>query len=463
MKYILGIDVGTTRVKACIVDENGNIISSSFSKNNLYSLDENKFEQDAKEIWYSVIKAVKGIPSKIKAKVESLSISTQGGTLFPFDKNGNPLRRGISWMDLRAIYLSKKLLKHHSKNFFFSITGRTPDIGCLPLLEIIYLKQNEKNIFRNTAKYLFVDSLLYYKMTGNIYIDPSNAIMTMLYDVKQNKWSEDILSLIGIKKEQLPEILPSGKEIGYLKPSVSKLLGLSYKVKVHIGGHDQYCAALGAGVIRTGDVMLSCGTAWAIVVVVDKPIFNLSSEFTPGPHVIESKYGLLTAISMAGIFIDWIKELLKIKDYKDVNKLIKESSIGSNGIIIIPSVEGKSLFSGISVNHSTSSILRASLEGLCFEVKRKLKFVKKMGVKLNSLTMVGGAAKNPIFSQIISDITGLNVKIPETSETGSLGAAILAGANKIYKIRKEFKPFKLNLKIYEEIFKKYINLKRRLI
>jgi len=428
MKFTLGVDIGTTKVKAVILDRCGKIISfaSGESKINIHG---NRVEQNPEEIWRSLVKVIKNITrnKRIKQRLDGLSLSTQGGTLIFMSEKDRPLRPAITWMDTRAMDEGKRLIKQYGINFFYHTTGWVPDKGCLPLSQILWLRKNEKAIYRRTKRYDFVDSFLINKLTGRRTTDPTNAAITMLYDIRKGNWNRKILEIARIKEEQLPCLTPSGREIGSLTKEAAKVLGLPNSVLVYSGGHDQYCAALGAGVIKIGEVLLSAGTAWVILAITQRPIFSSNFHFSPGPHLVRGLYGALTSIPCGGASLDWfLKNVLSNSlSYKDVNNMVQ--TVKKDIPTFYPSLLGSEggAFTKLSLNHSTAHLLRSIMEGLAYEVKKQLTEMKESGINIKRLKMVGGGAKSSVWPKIVSEVTKLPVSVPRIQEVASIGASLL--------------------------------------
>jgi sugar (pentulose or hexulose) kinase len=484
--FVLGLDIGTTNIKACAVDGSGRFLAISSCRNKVNIGLGGRVEQNGDEMWKSVQIVLKDVLKKIytfnpingATTLKSLSLSTQGGTVFFLDKDNKHVRPGITWMDTRPamgpVPITDEVVgapttvgrdcRRITDQKLFAITGRTTSIGCLPFLQLLWMKKNEPETRRRTKKYEFVDSLIYEKFTGRSVIDPSSAVMTMLYDVRKGTWSDTLLKMVGIKRIQLPEILPSGEVAGTIKQSIAKLLGLPEGLKIICGGHDQYCAALGSGVINPGDTLLSCGTAWALITIWNRPIFKFGSNFSPGPHVLKDKWGMLTAISKAGAFFDWTMKILNFKNYQDALSKIEEVPDGCGGLLFLPLDNGKGVFHGLGLHHDRQFLLKSVMEGLGFEVTSRIRILEELGIKPTSITMVGGAAKSEEWARIISNITQLEVKVPPETESACRGAAMLAASNEIGfkggKIKYQiYTPSKKSIHVYRDALKKYGKIK----
>lgn len=428
-RYRLGIDIGTTRVKAIIVDAEGKIVNFASENIELYVRD-SFVEQEPEEIWNTVVKVVRMITSKkgIKQNLAGLSLSTQGGTLIVTGKDGKPLRRAISWMDTRASKESHKLLKEFGADFFYQKTGWVPGRICLPLAQLIWLSKNEKDIFQSIYKCHFVDSYILYRLTREEFIDHTNAAITMLFNIREKNWDEQLLNLANIKIEQLPFPIPSGRRIGTLSDDSAKMLDLPSNISVFSGGHDQYCSALGASVKEPGEALLSTGTAWVILAITDQPVFSPKFEFHPGPHTIEGLWGALTSIPYGGAAYDWfLKNVLLDKiTYEEADDLVRQAK--GEMLVFVPFFakgKNKASFSNINLSHTAGHFLRAIMKGIALEVKRKIQFMEEAGIPIRKIKMVGGCAKSSVWPQIVSEILSLPLLITENLETASLGSALL--------------------------------------
>ncbi len=428
-KFKLGIDIGTTRVKAMVVDSENKIVSFAAEEIKLHARDD-FVEQDPEEIWGSVVKVIRKAISKeyIKKGLSGLSLSTQGGTLILIDREGNNLRPAISWMDTRAIKENENLIKEHGAEYFYRITGWVPYKTCLPLSQLIWIYKNEPEVFRNIHKCHFVDSYIIYRLTGKEFMDYTNAAITMLFNIQNKMWDEELLKLARIKAEQLPALIPSGRRIDIVKEDIARILDIPSPVFVYSGGHDQYCSALGAFVNKPGDVLLSTGTAWVILAITNQPIFSPKFEFSPGPHVIEGLWGALASVPYGGASYDWfLKNILLNKlTYKEIEELVNQAKGEMPVFRPFFSKGNKSAsFSKLKLSHNAGHFLKAIMEGIALEVRRKLSSMKKSGIKIKNLKIVGGCARSSLWLEVISQVLALPFSIPPTLETASLGASLL--------------------------------------
>ena len=486
MDLLLGIDVGTTATKTLLINQRGETLALAQQEYKIIPSHNAWIEQDPGDWWNAIVKTVKRVVKndEVKKRIKGISLSTQGGTLIPVGSQGKPLRKAITWLDQRAAKQGEKLREKFGDHYFYKQTGYKPRSG-LPLLYICWLKDNEPELFKKANKFLFVNDYIIYRLTGRYCTDPSNASITMLYNLKLGNWDEQLLQTAGISRERLSEVKDSGIPIGKLTRLAAKILNLSQEVIVSSGGHDQYCASLGSGAFRDGSCLVSCGTAWVLLCSSGKAVFDAESNITPGRHVIKDKWGAMFAISSGGVVMEWFKDNLIsrcIDDNKDntydlYDKKAKDILAGSNNLLFFPHFIGstaptyqpsaKGAIVGLTLSHTKYEIFRSIMESLGFETLWNIEVIEKLGISIKKIKMIGGAVKSNLWPQIIADIIGKRIFIPSMTEAACLGAAILAGVGAgVFKTpeegfgnlqikEKEIVPLQDNMVKYRDLFKIY--------
>lgn len=437
MDLLIGLDVGTTAVKALLVDIEGRIISSASYKYKLMTPRSDWVEQDPEDLWQGVVFTIKKILEDLKPsdQVVALSISSQGGTTIPVDDRFRPVYNAISWMDHRAYEQAERIRKQGIN--LYEITGWDIYDG-LPLLHISWLRENEPKIFSSARYFLFVNDFIINRLTGKLCMDPSNAGITQLFNISKLEWDKGMLDIAKITPEQLSPVRNSGFAIGNITQKASQETGLPESVLVVNGAHDQYCAALGTGVLEPGDVMLSCGTAWVILGVMDKLKFDPNKTLSISPHVIANRWGALKSMGAVGACVEWFldnvlpKNADRTKLYAELNEAVERTYPSAKGLIFLPSSGGyghgvRGGFIGLSISHSRDEMARAIMEGIAFDLRCTIDEILKSGIKIDNLRMVGGAASSSVWTKIVADITKIPVILPSVTQSAGYGSAILAG------------------------------------
>jgi len=241
--------------------------------------------------------------------------------------------------------------------------------------------------------------------------------MTCFYNIVKDCWDKEILNISGLKEESLPRVIPPCSVGGTVTEEVAELLDIPSGIPVVAGGHDQYCASMGAGAVNRGDCLLSCGTAWALLVMTETPVFIPHTGWFPGRHLQKNRFGLMSSVSNGGVILDWMRKNLRIKGTLDK---------GEENIKVMPDFAGKKgVIRNISLSTTGEDIFHAGMKALCMTVNERLeKINKRMEVK--RLFMVGGGTRERMLPGMIEKYTGLKVILPETNEAAGRGAALLA-------------------------------------
>lgn len=447
--YLLGIDIGTTGTKTVLINDKGIKLKSHYKSYDLIKSFNKVVEQKASDWWDALVLTVKECTNEIpdKKNIVALSISSQGGSLVPVDKNGDPLSNVIVWMDMRGVKQQRDLLKLHSDEFYYKKTGWKLSAGG-NLVQIRWLKENRPGIFERTYKFLSTIDYINYKLTGNYVIDPTNAAMTNLLDIQKGAWDNELLEAAGINEERLPQILESGNIIGELTPEAASQLGLDTSVKVISGGHDQYCAAIGTGAINEGELFLSAGTAWVLLGVFSKPVFNTKTFISPGRHIIKGLWGALISVPTGGVSMEWFKDNfgasiidleneIHTESLKDVDYKASMVMERAKNVYFYPYYNGsgypnynmdvKASFMGLGLEHNRYDMALAIMEGIAFEINHAVEEFRERGFKLDCLRMIGGGSKSKLWTEIISNVTGTSVITLKETEAACIGAALIAG------------------------------------
>ena len=438
-RFLLGIDVGTTGTKTILFSQDGVCIGRAYRPYETSTPKVGWCEQDPLDWWRAVVDTVREVcnDSHICKQVVGISLSVQGGTTVPVDENYQPVRPAIVWNDTRCTRERELFLAEvEGKDAMYSKTGWQLGNG-MNALQIRWLKDNEPDNFHKTAKFLSVPDYISYMLTGIAALDPSNIGINQLGDIVKGKYDPDILHFAGICEKQLPVILPSGTPVGHLTQETADALGLSTECVLVSGAHDQYAVALGAGAVKNGDILIGSGTCWVITCIKDSPDF--ASGLSQSVAAVPGKWGSLWSLSSGGVCLEWMrKNILDADgvplDYEILNAEAAQRKAAEEGLFFYPFsgiYDGKNqltkgAFIGMDLSHDKFHLVRAVMEGVVFQIRWMLEaFQAKLpedGIKL-----AGGASKSKLWCQLLADITGLPVKIPEVADLACVGAAVMAG------------------------------------
>jgi len=444
MAVVVGLDIGTTGTKAVFVDEHFKIIADAYKPYDFISNDHGFVEQNPHDWWDAAICTIRECVKKSGIKdIKGICLSTQGATLVCVDDKGIPLSNAIVWVDVRAGKQGKYVNETYGKDFVYKKTGWRSQ-NCFNFLQILWIKDNDIELFNKTAKFLSTNEYINFKLTGEYVGDPSNAAISGLYNITQKKLDDELLEILGICKTRVAKILESGKQIGCISDRVAKELGLPSGIPVFNGGHDQYMAAVSVGAIANGDILLSCGTSWCITSITDTLVFDTVNYSSPGLHVLDDLYGSMAYTPAGGAALEWFRKNLlnngeALPSYMYLNEIAEQAPSGANGVMFMPHFSGTSYptwsdhsrasLLGLNLLHGQSDVVRAVMEGVGFEINWVLESVKANVQIGNTIKALGGATKSHVWMQIVSDITGLTVYKSTVSDAPPIGTAIIAGVN----------------------------------
>ncbi|MBQ7715589.1 MAG: hypothetical protein IJT70_06950 [Clostridia bacterium] len=434
---VIGLDVGTTGTKALAVDENGFVHASAYRGYELkHSGVPGSVSQNADDWWNAVVCTVKNVAEKVAPrKIEAIGLSTQGATMLAADAEGNALCDAITWMDSRAEAECAYLDGAIGTETVYEKCG-WPLTSAGDAAKILWLKNNMPEVFKGAACFPSTIEFINKKLTGRFVTDPTNAAIRQLFNIKDAKWDEEILSAIGITDSRLPEVVSTGAEVGTLTDTAAKALGLDSSVKVFCGAHDQYCASLGSGAVEAGDMMLATGTAWVILGITDKLLYT-KNHICPGIHPAEDRYGAMASLVSAGSAMNWFRNALdENESYKEIDSKIDPIIKRAKDVLALPYVAGAGFphsrpdascsIHGIRSHTDKYDVACAIMEGVAFEARTVIEGFAENGIKIDRLLMTGGAARSDLWSRIVRDVTGCRVKRPKEPETCCIGAASIA-------------------------------------
>jgi len=446
--YISSLDLGTTGCRTFIFDLAGSIISSDYQEWESHYPQPSFVEQDANSWWEAIKKTTEGAIKKSgidKSEIVSLSVTNQRETIVPVDKSGNPLHNALVWQDRRTTDQVDFIKKKVGIDKIYRTTGLTID-PYFSATKILWFKDEKPEIYQKAHKFLLVSDYIIYKLTGKFYTDHSNASRTMLFDINNLKYSEDIASELELDLDKMPETVESGVEIGEIK---NDEILFDKKTLVVSGAGDQQSAALGVGVVSPGNVKLTTGTGSFMLAFLDKPNFDSKQRVLCSCHAIPGAWVQEASIFTTGAFLRWFRDELGTEEcrkadeqnqdpYEIITEEAEKSPIGANMLITIPHLVGagaphwnpyaRGLIYGLSLGHKRRDIVRSILEGVAFEVKKNIEIFRELGLEPKELKLTGGGSRSDFWNQIYSDVLGITCVRNVIEEATSLGAAILAAS-----------------------------------
>lgn len=435
---LLGVEVGTSAIKAVLYDLDGVEHFSARREIGIAAPQPGWAEQDANALWQALLDVLCDIATATQSQeyIAAMALATQAGSVVPVDAGGAPLAPLIIWLDARAQSITDEWTRDGSAAQIRSISGWHPHPG-LPIATIAWLTRNTQYAPGNVPYFLDVHSFLLQRLVGVAVTDFSGAAEMLLLDRATAAWSDKLCALAGIRPEQLPALAPAGSACASLLPSVAARTGLPAHLPVVIGGHDQCCAALGMGVTAPGQLMLASGTAWVLTALTsDLPVaqvpdnMELNFHITPGLHTVSQLLGGFGAVCEWWMHMLWPKT---VNYHTAWNAALSEGTPGAHGLFFAPiggSAQlgsGRGGFIGLRIDHTRGDMVRALCEGIAYEVRWALDTLAEAHMPAQRIWMSGGATLSGWWPRLIADVTGIVVQSPHAASWPSRGAAILAG------------------------------------
>lgn len=474
--HFIGIDVGTSSVKIIGIDESGKIIKSVTKEYPIYYPKALWTEQDPEDWLNQTLNGLKELFKEVNPdKVKAISLSGQMHGMVILDEEDKVIRPALLWNDQRtekeALFLNNEIGmdKVSSWTGNIAITGFTAP-------KLLWLKENEPENFSRIKKIMLPKDYIGYNLSGVFATDMSDASGTLLLDVENRKWSEEMLDLIGISISQLPKIYESYEIVGNIKKELAMELGLNDNVKIVAGGGDQAVAAVGGGVVGENGGSVSLGTSGVVFanskdfVVDDKNRLHSFCNANGQYHVMG------VTLAAAASLKWWIEDINESYDYDGLIDAAKNSDI-NNEVFFTPYLMGertphndsnaKATFTGMTMTTKKNDMTRAILEGVGFSLRDIFEIMKDMKIKITEITINGGGARNQFWCEVIADILNVNVKKVNSDDGPAYGAAILAavgqglfksvdeGCNSFIETTSIIYPKAENVEIYNKKYEKY--------
>ena len=502
MRYFMGIDIGTYESKGVLMDKNGKCIMTHSVAHEMTSPLPGYAEHDAEKVWWgelciisNVLLEKSGINSN---EILGLGCSAIGPCCLPVDENCNPLRQGILYgVDVRAEKQIRLLNDALGEDFILEKYG-SPITSQSIAPKILWIKENEPDIYKRTARFLTSTSYMVAKLTGNYVIDRyTAAALPPMYNMTTNDWDYDNLEMF-CKPEQLAECRWTDEVAGYITKEAAAATGLKEGTPVTTGTPDASADAVGVGVFNPGDMLLMFGSSNFIIHVTPKPISD--KRYWSGPYLFENTYTIASGMATAGTLTRWFRdrllpdllseqELGKGNAYELILKELKDIPPGSDGLICLPYFSGertpindplaRGVFFGLTLHHTRAHMYQSCLEGVGYGIAQHFDGYAEIGMETKKIVAVGGGTKNEKWMQIISDVSGKELLVGD--EFGAAyGDAILAAlatgalsspneASKFIKFRKtvypnpdNYKVYRPYLEVYTELYNKTKDLMHRL-
>lgn len=449
--YILAHDVGTTGDKATLFDLDGRLVASTLKEYSLHQPKPTWAEQNPENWWAAFIASTREILKISKVhpgEVEAIGFSGQMMGCLPIDKDGNPLRPSIIWMDQRSVEQANFIAERIGEEAFYRITGNRINPS-YTISKILWLRENEPEVYEETYKFLQSKDYIILKLTGEYVTDYSDASLAGLLDVNKRQWAYEILEELQIPVDKLPRLCASTEVVGGIGRSAAEETGLKPGTPVVLGGGDGACAAVGAGVAKYGYAYNYIGASSWVSICTDKPLIDPKMRIFNQWHLDPNKVSPTGTMQAAGSSYRWLRDeicraevdearRLGVDPYTIMDSEAEKVEPGSEKVIFLPYLMGerspwwnpnaRGVFFGLALGHRRRHLIRAVLEGVCLNLRIILEAFEEQGVRIENIRVIGGGAKGRLWRDIMASIYGKTILVPEyLMEATSFGAAVAAG------------------------------------
>lgn len=480
MKYVIGIDLGTSAVKILLIDQKGNVVNE-ISKSYPLISEKSGYSEQEPEHWVEqtrdgLAELIKEFHGDIEA-IEGISFSGQMHGLVLLNDRHEVLRPAILWNDVRTTEQCKRIYDVVGQEQLLEIT-KNPALEGFTLPKILWVKEYEPELFAKSSVFMLPKDYLRFRMTGQIHSEYSDAAGTLLLNVGQKQWSTEICNLFDLDVDLCPPLVESHECVGTITEEFASLTGLSPITKVFAGGADNACGAIGSGILSEGNTLCSVGTSGVVLSYEERNDRDFSGKVHYFNHGKENAFYTMGVTLAAGYSLSWFKDVFAENESFDVLlDGIEQVPVGSNGLLFTPYLVGertpyadptiRASFIGMEGTHTKKDFARAVLEGITFSLHESIEIFRESGKTIDRITSIGGGARNDSWLQIQADIFNAKIVKLKSEQGPGIGAAILAAygagwsstlqeiADLFIQQDKIYEPIPENVEQYQELFTLY--------
>lgn len=446
-RHVIAVDIGTTSTKALVVGERGKVLAARSIEYPLHTPEPGAAEQDPEQIFQSVVDSIRGVleDSAIAGEdVLCVTFSSAMHSLIAVDRDGRPLTQSITWADQRSHDYAEQLKRDGTGLAIYTSTG-TPIHPMSPLVKLMWMKERRPELFASAYKFIGIKEYVFFRLFGKYWVDYSIASATGLFNLQSLTWDAQALDTAGIRADRLAEpVSATFKATGLTDPWASRM-GLPAETPFIIGASDGVLANLGIGVMNSNEMAVTIGTSGAVRTVVNTPTVDAQGRLFCY-SLAEDHWVIGGASNNGAIVLRWIldelygtdAEIAKREGKDPFEQMLQEAEQvppGADGLLCLPLLTGerapywnsnaRGVFFGLSLAHKRQHMLRAAMEGVMFQIAAISELLEQLAGKPQLIRASGGFAKSSLWCQMLADVTGIPIVIPEVVESSGLGAAQL--------------------------------------
>ncbi|MDW8395587.1 MAG: xylulokinase [Anaerolineae bacterium] len=450
---LLGIDLGTTAVKALLINEAGETLASATVDYPLYTPKPLWSEQDPADWWRGTVEAIQEVLAKAGisgSEVRAVGLSGQMHGLTLLDRDGNVLRPAILWNDQRTAAQCDEMVQRAGGMLRLRQLVANPPTTSYTAPKILWVRENEPEIYARIAHVLLPKDYIRYKLSGEFATEVGDATGMALLDVRNRCWSDEMLRLLEIPREWLPRCAESHEPTAQVSEAAARETGLAPGTPIVGGSGDQPAAAVGLGSVREGIVNVTLGTSGVVFASVEHypPIRDTAIEVFC--HAVPNTWFFMGVMLSAGGSLRWHRDVVALghpqlvarasgetDPYDVLLQSAAEVPIGAEGLTFLPYLTGertphrdplaRGAFVGLTLRHTQSHLARAVIEGISFGLRDSIELMRALGLQVNEVRAAGGGARSTVWRQMLADIFQADITLVNSTEGGAFGVALLAG------------------------------------
>ena len=445
---LLGIDVGTTGCKAIAYSLEGVPLARAFAEYEPLGGPEGWFELDSAQVWQAARAAIASVAAQThQDPIQAISAASMSETLVPLSRDGGILGNGILPHDPRGRQYAQRVTEALGRQRLYDLTGNIPG-SFYALPKLCWLRDNAGQLYRDTWRFVPWAGLLLALLGGRTACDYSLASRTLLFDLKRQRWSRELLRACDLSEHKLPELAPAGTGVGTVSRSLADELDLPHDVLLILGGHDQCCSALGVGAVRPRWAVYAIGSSICLTGIFQAiPLTSLLLEqgLNMEPHVVPGLFVTFLYNPSGGAVLVWYRDHLAPLEKAEAKKrgfsvfeyLLKEMPAEPTDLMVLPHFthtgpphfddRSSGVIAGLTMHTTRGQLIKGLLEGMTYSLAQGRELLQKAGVSLGTWRAAGGGARADGWLQLTADILGQTIEKPEVTEATTLGAAMLAG------------------------------------
>ena len=482
--YFLGVDISTTSSKALLIDEAGRVVAVASAPHTLQTPRPLWSEQDPHEWWQAVCASIRTVLKQAGALADSVAaigLTGQMHGLVLLDEAGQVLRPAILWNDQRTQAQCDEIHSVFGREKFIQITGNVALTG-FTAPKILWVKENEPEIFTKAAHVLLPKDFVRYKLTGDYTMDKADGSGTVLFDLRKRDWSDEVLSALGIPRSWMPPVYEGPQITGHVTSAAAKASGLKVGTPIVAGGGDQSAQAIGVGAVNPGVIGLTVGTSGVVFATTPSVLIEPEGRLHAFCHAVPGMWHFMGVMLSAAGSLQWYRDnLAPGLSFDDLLKEAEEVTAGSEGLFFLPYLSGertphpdpsaRGAFIGLTLRHGRGNMTRAVLEGVAFGLKDNFMLIQNAGLgSIDQIRASGGGIKSRLWRQILASVLGYELVTVSVVEGAAYGAALLAGVGagywadvalackEVIRLTEFTKPSEMQVAIYRDAYPIYREL-----